>query len=156
MKKLLWVFVGSLVLSTQAAGLNCSKAQSKVERLICDERKNPDLYSLDSRLNAYYSEVIQQANSQSPIADQKKWLTAVRNLCGDAQCLRKAYQSRVSELQTSATLCKADEVVIYSCTLPGRKVMSLCASQDATPYAGYMQYRMGRSQKDLERQFPEQ
>jgi uncharacterized protein len=150
------ILVGYVLgLPAQARGLDCAKAKSKVERLICDEKKNPDLYSLDSQLNTFYVEAIQNAeNTQRVIEDQKKWIKAVRNVCGDADCLKNVYQARVGELQQSSTLCTSREVVIYSCTLPQRKIVSLCASQDASPVAGYMQYRMGRKQIALEMEFP--
>ncbi|WP_306225761.1 hypothetical protein [Bosea beijingensis] len=41
------------------------------------------------------------------------------------------------------SLCKRDEVAIFSCSL-GRKVVSLCASPDLTETAGTMSYRFGR------------
>lgn len=146
-----------LGLPAQAAGLNCSKANNKIEYLICDESKNPGLYALDSQLNIFFKEALARIESESAgsfIEGQKKWLKNVRNACGAADCLRKAYQSRVSELQEAATLCSAKEVVVFSCTLPGRKVVSLCASPDAGSNAGYMQYRSGRERKDLEILFP--
>jgi len=143
-------------LPAQAAGMYCTKAKSKVERLICDEDKNPDLYLLDRTLNIFYSEALKKSeNTQHVVAEQKKWLKEVRDVCDDATCLRKVYPPRIGEVQELATLCATNEVAVYSCTLPGKKIASLCVSQDASPGTGYMQYRMGRSQKDLEMQFPQ-
>ncbi len=41
------------------------------------------------------------------------------------------------------SLCKRDEVAIFSCNL-GSKVVSLCASRDIAEAAGTMSYRFGR------------
>ena len=51
------------------------------------------------------------------------------------------------------SLCARGEVTEWSCTAK-KKVYSLCASQDLSPTAGYMQYRAGRISK-LEFAFPE-
>jgi len=148
-------YVFGFGLPAQAIGLDCAKVKSKVEHLICDDKKNPGLYSLDFQLNTFYVEALQNAeNTQRVIEDQKKWIKTVRNVCGDADCLKNVYQARVGELQQSSTLCTSREVVIYSCTLPQRKIVSLCASQDASPSAGYMQYRMGRNRIALDMEFP--
>jgi uncharacterized protein len=150
---LAWYVFG---LHAEAAILRCSKAQNKVERLICDEEKNPILYLLDSSLNVFYGELLKKTeNTQRVVAEQKKWLKEVRNACADAECLSKVYRLRIGELQESATLCGSEEIVIYSCALPNRKIVSLCTSRDAGSSAGYMQYRMGRNQKDLEMQYPQ-
>lgn len=47
---------------------------------------------------------------------------------------------------TASTLCKADEVVVFSC--PTRtNIASLCASKNASDSGGYMQYRFGRKNR---------
>jgi uncharacterized protein YecT (DUF1311 family) len=160
-RNLIFMLLGAwaLAMPAQAIGLNCAKANSKAELLICDERNNPDLYSLDSGLNTFYGELLGQIDdekSSSLIREQRAWLKTVRDACGDAECLRRVYQARVSELQERATLCSAREVVVFSCVLPGKKVVSLCSSRGAGSFAGYMQYRMGQSRHDLEMQYPKE
>jgi len=107
-----FAILGGFVLALPAqAALSCYKAKSKVERLICDD-KNPDLYSSDIALNVFYEESlarVENDKAQSFIEEQKKWIKKVRNVCEDAQCLRKVYQPRVSELQEIATLCRAEQ-----------------------------------------------
>jgi hypothetical protein len=51
------------------------------------------------------------------------------------------------------SLCAPDEVVAFTCALPKKKVASLCASKDAGPTTGYVQYRFG-SKKKVELTFP--
>jgi hypothetical protein len=40
------------------------------------------------------------------------------------------------------TLCMGDETVVYGCTA-GKKIISVCASKDASAEHGYLQYRFG-------------
>ena len=51
------------------------------------------------------------------------------------------------------SLCAPDEVVAFSCALPRKKLASLCASKDAGPTAGFVQYRFGTAKK-VELAFP--
>ncbi len=148
--------VGGLVLSlpAQAArSLDCSKAQSNVEHLVCD---NPALYTLDSVLNGLYPQALSQSeDKQKTIKEQKQWLTEVRNVCQDVDCLKNAYQARVDVLQQSTTLCDPKEIIVYSCSLPEKKIVSLCASKDASVNSGYMQFRLGQNRASLELEYPQ-
>jgi uncharacterized protein len=147
------------VLPAQAIGLDCYKATSKVERLICDEKKNPGLYSLDSTLNMLYDEArerVEGTKTRDFVEEQKKWLKNVRNACDSANCLRDVYKTRIGEIQEVATLCRPQEIVIFSCSLPARKVVSLCGSSDAGLDTGYMQFRLGPDQKSIELDYPQE
>jgi hypothetical protein len=86
---------------------------------------------------------------------KKKWLREVRNVCKDPECVGQVYRQRVRELQEISTLCTATEVVVYSCSLPANKVVSLCSSPDATANTGYLQFRLGRNRGELDMEFPE-
>lgn len=44
------------------------------------------------------------------------------------------------------TLCKAEELVVFSCPT-GARTASICASKDVSKNGGYMQYRYGRQDK---------
>lgn len=44
----------------------------------------------------------------------------------------------------AATLCPTGEIVLFQCSLRGGKQVSVCASHDATPQTGRLQYRFGR------------
>jgi hypothetical protein len=46
----------------------------------------------------------------------------------------------------AATLCKADEVVVFSCPT-GKHIASVCASRTETSGDSYMQYRFGEADK---------
>lgn len=150
----------SIVLASPAyaaIGIDCKKAQSKVELMICDVKNNPELWSLDSEMNTIYNYSLQISESKQSVSDaQKKWLKEVRNVCSRRRCLKEAYEARISDLQQATTLCKAQEVAILSCRLPQSKTLSLCASQNSGPNSGYLQYRIGIDPTSLEIEYPQQ
>ncbi len=58
-------------------------------------------------------------------------------------------------LSQKATLCAADEQIIFSCpTKRSAKIVSLCASKDLSKQAGYLIYRFGVPGK-IELEFPQ-
>ena len=52
------------------------------------------------------------------------------------------------------TLCKPEEVIVFSCGLTKKRIVSLCASKDANNSSGYMQYRLGRDASTIELEYP--
>jgi len=84
-------------LSLLAAGFNCTKASSTVEKMICG---NEEISRLDDDMNAAYKEASLQSLDKVPLVmDQKLWLKRIRNICKDAGCLVKVYQQRIVELK---------------------------------------------------------
>lgn len=80
----------------EAAGFDCSKASTAVEKAICGD---PKLSSLDEELSAIYSRAMSSAVDRDAMkAEQRRWLTQVRNKCVDAMCLEDAYRVRFAEL----------------------------------------------------------
>ncbi|KTC15440.1 hypothetical protein [Pseudomonas viridiflava] len=53
------------------------------------------------------------------------------------------------------TLCTADEDIYFSCPLPGDKIVSICASNNTSPTAGYVQYRYGTAD-NIEMYYPDE
>lgn len=83
--------------AVSAAGFDCNKAQSRVEKTICADA---GLSELDEHLARYY-EAARRTLAEGAVclkADQARWLKSVRNVCRDATCLRTAYLNRLSEL----------------------------------------------------------
>lgn len=64
--------------------------------------------------------------------------------------LRKA--SSAAPPPQSESLCTENERSLYSCTM-GKKLLSICASNDLSKSTGYLQYRFGRIDH-LELQYP--
>lgn len=88
--------------------------------------------------------VVVFADAQSPVvpSNQVPKSTAIAAESKDA-------------LDRSATLCEPKEVIVFSCSLPKKKIVSLCASKDASSTAGYMQYRFGRDASSIELEYPQ-
>jgi uncharacterized protein len=80
-----------------AASFPCEKAQSRVEKAICADA---EVSELDEYLGRYYSaaRAALRESASCLAADQRQWLSSVRNACQDAGCLKKAYLERLGEL----------------------------------------------------------
>jgi len=77
-----------------AQAIQCDKAQSKAEQLICSSLT---LKKLDAQLNDVYKAVL--AKQKGLQAEQKKWLETVRDACTTEECLVWAYRVRIDQLQ---------------------------------------------------------
>ena len=121
-----WTAVASLAIATplalisaqapSGAGIDCAKATSTVERLIC---KDKELGSLDSKLADVYAQAMKNWKGDADqLAAQWKWI-ASRDVCVKAKeprvCLQSSYQRRIVELQIQSGLLKAQKAVGYIC-----------------------------------------
>ncbi len=81
-----------------AAGFDCGKASTEVEKLICSD---DELSKLDDGLNAAYLEALKRTDlKKQKIENQRQWLKNVRNACQNAQCIKTAYEIRLKELRS--------------------------------------------------------
>lgn len=88
------------ITNTHAAGFDCKKAASFVEKAICSDT---NLSSLDEKLNQAYRTAKKHDPKPQPLQEeQAKWLKT-RNTCQDNACLEHAYTQRLAEL-TPTTL----------------------------------------------------
>lgn len=80
-----------------AAGFDCAKAATRVEKAICAD---PELSQLDVDLDRYYLTARDELEESKAClkTDQLQWLKTVRNVCKDNACLKAAYLKRLSEL----------------------------------------------------------
>lgn len=97
--------------NSASAAIDCKKASSSVENLICS---SGDLIKLDKEMNTSFKESWKgtvlgktdpalksiQAKRSFFYTDQIHWLKNVRNACNDEICLLKAYKSRISKLRS--------------------------------------------------------
>ena len=98
--------VFTIATSVQGASFDCGKATTKVEHLICD---NPEISKLDDELSAAYKVALKNiAQADSIKQEQKRWMKE-RNACSDADCLRHAYEARLSTLVAQSLENKADK-----------------------------------------------
>jgi len=89
---------------SQAAGFDCRRARTQVEKTICADA---ELSRLDSEMNALYQQIRAETRGVDgetgrqvdPIAaENARWL-AGRNECRDAACIRSAYQQRIAQMR---------------------------------------------------------
>jgi uncharacterized protein len=79
-------------IASTSPSFDCRKATTAVEKLICS---NPDLSKLDVSLAETYKEAV--SKDRSIRDDQRAWNTE-KNKCADVDCLKSAYEDRISEL----------------------------------------------------------
>lgn len=99
MKKVMWIVLGGLILhgAAQAASFDCSKAQSKVEKLICADA---ELSKLDEEMTASYADALKGSATAADVRNaQKQWLK-IRDTCQDSQCLKNTYRQQVTSLRS--------------------------------------------------------
>ena len=81
----------------EGPSFDCARATSQVNQTIC---ASPALSALDRKLGVDYGATLHQGGIDAAAlqADERRWLTHVRDACADAACLAAAYRARDSEL----------------------------------------------------------
>lgn len=80
-----------------AAGFDCGKASTVVEKMICADQH---LSALDGNLAQLYESAL--ASTKDPHAlrgEQRAWLQKARNRCRDQECLARAYGSQIAKFR---------------------------------------------------------
>lgn len=95
--------------SVWAGQIDCDKARTKVEKLICDD---PGLLNQDGRLGEYFDKIV--ATAPKPMATQTKgsqreWIKSIRDKCESRECLANAYAARQKQLLESGIPEDVDE-----------------------------------------------
>ncbi|WP_053074377.1 lysozyme inhibitor LprI family protein [Chromobacterium sp. LK1] len=103
-----------MVASAPALAMDCVKARSAVERLIC---QSPVLRQQDRVLNAQYRFAMEMGARAAQLqGEQAAWLVRHRDACAQATCLTQAYASRIAELDafidTTAQPCAIRESML--------------------------------------------
>ncbi|WP_179258269.1 lysozyme inhibitor LprI family protein [Caballeronia sordidicola] len=83
-----------------APSFDCSKVSSGPERLICSSQ---ELSQLDVELGQAYKSLMEDtpdAEKAGTKKDQVEWRKKDRDACSTADCVAKAYQDRIAELNT--------------------------------------------------------
>jgi uncharacterized protein len=94
---LLALIIGGDAILARAAGFDCRKAGTPLEKTICQD---PVASALDEQLAAAYRDAGQRCPDAVLRTEQQRWLHEVRNVCRDVACLAPAYRSRIAELHT--------------------------------------------------------
>ncbi len=80
----------------EATSFDCSKATTKIEKMICSEE---DLSVQDSRLADLYKEVMGIVKDKEVLKkDQRGWLRE-RNACEAKACVEESYKKRIRQLE---------------------------------------------------------
>ncbi len=83
-----------------AASFDCSKATTKTEKVICGD---PTLSKLDEDMAVAYSKALKTSDPDVVKKGQRKWLKEVLAPCiEDKVCIKKAYENRLRQLESSA------------------------------------------------------
>lgn len=101
----------SMMQPAQAVSFDCTKAATKVEKLICGDE---ELSKLDEELNAAYKTALHDGKQVNSIKQaQKQWIKE-RNGCSDTACVKRAYEMRLSTLKSSkGNEVKQEAVHVY-------------------------------------------
>lgn len=100
-----FILASLFITKSVAAGFDCSKARTTIEFTICAD---PELSYLDSELNRVYDFAQHETagvNAETgvmsdPVAkEQKAWILNTRNKCKDADCLKRAYSTRIAQIK---------------------------------------------------------
>lgn len=91
-KKLIFILIFFIGANSQAAGFDCLKASTNVEKLICGSEV---LNKLDEENTNLFNQIKNnQIDSSLLVNDQRNWLKMYRNICLDEKCLIDSYKSR--------------------------------------------------------------
>ncbi|CAB3755114.1 hypothetical protein GQ57_12890 [Burkholderia sp. MSh2] len=85
-----------LALPAHAGGIDCTRARTRTEHLICADKA---LVSTDNALSGAYDDTLAlAADPPAVIRSQRAWL-ARRDACADAACISTAYRDRTAALK---------------------------------------------------------
>jgi uncharacterized protein len=94
-----WIFSAALLAApmAHAAGFDCARASSPMEKRICAD---PALSKLDEGLNAAYARALARVGDKVLMRQwQRGWLTSAPvAACGSAACLRPLFAARIALL----------------------------------------------------------
>ena len=113
-------------MATRAAGFDCTKATTKIEKTICAD---PALSALDGELAAEYrAALLRGGDARTSKAKQSEWLRKTRDACRDRDCLREAYAARIAVLKGQrATFPDLPGAIVQTCA-----DLAAAAQTDAT------------------------
>ncbi len=80
------------------AALDCSRAKTNAEKLLCS---NSRLAEADERLALAYRRAIHRgADPAMLIETQRAWIHDARDVCNEVECMLRAYEERISDLDS--------------------------------------------------------
>ncbi len=98
LKLLFGLMLTGIASSSLAAGFDCAKARSSVEKMICADSS---ISAQDSALNRLYLWILESTpriDKPKLAADQKYWMENRRDACTTVACLSGAYDTRIKAM----------------------------------------------------------
>lgn len=90
------VIIALAVPAPVLAALDCSRAKTNAEKMLCS---NSRLAEADERMAlAYRGAIHRGAEPRTLMESQRAWVRDARDVCNDAECMLKAYEERISDL----------------------------------------------------------
>lgn len=91
------LLVALLVAAPAYAAIDCSRARSNAEKMICS---NSRLMRADEELAYAWREAIRRGVDPEALREsQHAWLRDVRDACNDVECMLQAYRDRTADLE---------------------------------------------------------
>lgn len=86
----------ALLLQPAFAAIDCSRATSNADRLVCS---NTTLALAEQKMAFAFRQAIRRGVSPSELRrTQLDWKNEVRDLCNDVPCMLRAYEDRAADL----------------------------------------------------------
>jgi len=83
--------------NANGASFDCKKSRTFVEQAICADKQ---LSRMDVELAVVFKKALKIAPAQDELREeQQEWLTTVRDVCPDRECLTQAYEERIESLR---------------------------------------------------------
>ena len=97
-RTVLAIIVALAVPAPVPAALDCSRAKTNAEKMLCS---NSRLAEADERLAFAFRGAIRRGADPKELMDaQRAWIHDARDVCNDVECMLKAYEERISDLDS--------------------------------------------------------
>lgn len=84
-------------LPAMAAGIDCAKAASTSDHMICADQT---LRTRDAMMSSLYAAAVKEVDAGKIKQQQQRWLKSLQS-CTDAACVRQAYDDQIGFLMTT-------------------------------------------------------
>ncbi|MFT4000263.1 MAG: hypothetical protein QM684_08495 [Rhizobium sp.] len=88
------IIIGLFAMPAGAAGIDCTKPASSGDRMICRDKS---LLARDAMMKDLYAAALKQDDAARIRDRQRRWVATVQ-ACGDAACIRQAYDDQIGVL----------------------------------------------------------
>ncbi|MFK0164339.1 lysozyme inhibitor LprI family protein [Rhizobium sp. NPDC090279] len=91
------VVIGLFAAPVEAAGIDCAKPASASDHMICRDKS---LLARDAIVRDLYAAALKHDEADKIRERQRRWIATVQS-CGDAACIRQAYDDQIGFLLTT-------------------------------------------------------